>query len=205
VSDTLGWIYYKKNVYVKAIGLLKDSTEKLPNNPVYHYHLGMAYVKNGDTALAKQALTRALQGGRDLPGKQEAQEVLATLQYREGDLPSPRGASVPWGVGVRARPVPARALRARDHGRGISRPVPTRVPRQKTKTPASSVPANVFAYPSLCGRIIQLCTINFFLLRTTRPNKAMPRRTVVEASGVFTCKVMSSETRSPTLFPLAST
>lgn len=80
MSDTLGWIYYKKNVYVKAIDLLKDSTEKLPNNPVCHYHLGMAYVKNGDTALAKQALTRALQGGRDLPGKQEAQEVLATLQ-----------------------------------------------------------------------------------------------------------------------------
>jgi hypothetical protein len=43
VSDTLGWIFYKKNVYLKAIGLLTESAEKLPDNPVVHYHLGMAY------------------------------------------------------------------------------------------------------------------------------------------------------------------
>jgi len=80
VSDTLGWIYYKKSVYLKAIALLKESAEKLPKNPTAHYHLGMAYFKNGDTALAKQALTQALQLGQDFPGRQEASEVLATLK-----------------------------------------------------------------------------------------------------------------------------
>ena len=40
----------------------------------------MAYFKNGDTALAKQALTQALQAGRDFSGKQEAKEVLETLK-----------------------------------------------------------------------------------------------------------------------------
>ena len=40
----------------------------------------MAYFKNGDTALAKQALNQALQLGQDFPGRQEASEVLATLK-----------------------------------------------------------------------------------------------------------------------------
>src|SRR5207249_6838167 len=80
VSDTLGWIYYKKRVYLKALDLLKDSVAKQPENPVYHYHLGMAYFKNGDTALAKLALTQALQSGRNFPGMQEAQEALEALK-----------------------------------------------------------------------------------------------------------------------------
>jgi tetratricopeptide (TPR) repeat protein len=79
VSDTLGWIYYKKSIYTKAIGLLQESAEKRPHNPVYHYHLGMAYLNNSDTALAKQALSRALQVGGDFPGRQETQRALETL------------------------------------------------------------------------------------------------------------------------------
>src|SRR5262249_3548450 len=80
ISDTLGWIYYKKNSYSKAISLLKDSVEKQPDDPVHHYHLGMAYAKNGDTALAKQALTKALQLSQVFVGSQEARDVLATLR-----------------------------------------------------------------------------------------------------------------------------
>jgi tetratricopeptide (TPR) repeat protein len=80
IADTLGWIYYKKNIYLKAIGLLKDSSEKQPENPVHHYHLGMAYAKNGDTAFAKQALTKALQLSQDFAGAQEARAMLATLR-----------------------------------------------------------------------------------------------------------------------------
>jgi Flp pilus assembly protein TadD len=80
VSDTLGWIYYKKNVFLKAVGLLKDSVEQQPDNPVYHYHLGMAYYKNGDGVQARQALNQALQLGRDFPGAPEARATLASLR-----------------------------------------------------------------------------------------------------------------------------
>jgi len=80
IADTLGWIYYKKNIYSKAIGLLKDSSEKQPDNPVHHYHLGMTYAKNGDTALAQRALTKALQLSQDFAGSQEARAMLATLR-----------------------------------------------------------------------------------------------------------------------------
>jgi tetratricopeptide (TPR) repeat protein len=80
VSDTLGWIYYKKRVYLKAISLLQDSAEQLPDNPVVHYHLGMAYYQQGKTDDAKATLQRALQLSQTFPGVQEAQEVLATLK-----------------------------------------------------------------------------------------------------------------------------
>src|SRR5439155_22915746 len=30
IADTLGWIYYKKNAYLRAATLLKEAAEKLP-------------------------------------------------------------------------------------------------------------------------------------------------------------------------------
>jgi Tfp pilus assembly protein PilF len=76
MSDTLGWVYYKKNVYSRAIVYLKEAAEKMPNQPVVHYHLGMAYYKNGQMEPAKKELTRALQIDPNFPGAAEAKEVL---------------------------------------------------------------------------------------------------------------------------------
>jgi tetratricopeptide (TPR) repeat protein len=80
VSDTLGWIYYKKHVYLKAIGLLQESAAQLPDNPMVQYHLGMAYYKHGEIDHAKAHLQRALQLSQTFQGAQEAQDVLAALQ-----------------------------------------------------------------------------------------------------------------------------
>ena len=78
-ADTLGWLYYKKELYRQALPLFKESAEKLAENPVVHYHLGMAYYKVGDTTLAKGALQRALQLRKDFPGAEEAQQILTQL------------------------------------------------------------------------------------------------------------------------------
>ncbi|MDZ7379307.1 MAG: tetratricopeptide repeat protein, partial [candidate division KSB1 bacterium] len=80
VADTLGWIYYKKQEYPKAISLLKESVARRTNDPVIRYHLGMAYYKNGDTGLAKVELQQALHLRPDFPGAQEARAILAALQ-----------------------------------------------------------------------------------------------------------------------------
>ena len=45
VDDTLGWVYYKKGLHTLAIGSFQSSIQKDPKNPVYHYHLGLAYAK----------------------------------------------------------------------------------------------------------------------------------------------------------------
>ncbi len=79
VADTLGWLYYKKNAYLKAISALKEAAEKMDDNSVVQYHLGMAYAKNGDTDLAKAALQRALSLNETFEGAEEAKTVLADL------------------------------------------------------------------------------------------------------------------------------
>lgn len=80
ISDTLGWIYYKKQAYLKAITLLKESAARMPNEPSIKYHLGMAYYKKGETALAKQELRKALGMKSDFNGAEEARKTLASLK-----------------------------------------------------------------------------------------------------------------------------
>lgn len=80
ISDTLGWIYYKKQAYMKAIALLEESAAKLPNEPNVRYHLGMAYYKKGEKALARRELKRALEIKGDFEGSEEALKTLAALK-----------------------------------------------------------------------------------------------------------------------------
>ena len=79
VNDTLGFIYYKKNLPALAIPPLKMSVEKDPNNPMFHYHLGLAYAKAEDVAQARQSLMRALELKPDFAGAADAKTVLTTL------------------------------------------------------------------------------------------------------------------------------
>jgi len=80
ISDTLGWIYYKKQAYLKAVTLLEESAGKLPNEPAIRYHLGMAYYKKGDTARARQELRKALNIRNDFEGADEARATLAAMK-----------------------------------------------------------------------------------------------------------------------------
>ena len=79
ISDTLGWIFYKKNVFLKAVSLLEESAEKLPKNPIVRYHLGMAYYKSGQNGLAKKELSESLKLGKGFPGSDEAEKTLKEL------------------------------------------------------------------------------------------------------------------------------
>jgi tetratricopeptide (TPR) repeat protein len=73
IADTLGWILYRRGLYGAAIEHLKESAAKLPENPEMRYHLGMAYLRNGDTEKARAELGTALKLGA-LPSR-----VAATL------------------------------------------------------------------------------------------------------------------------------
>ena len=80
ISDTLGWIYYKKQAYLKAITLFKESLQKDQNNPVIHYHLGMAYYGKGDKKLAREELSASLKINDKYPGSEDATKVLSELK-----------------------------------------------------------------------------------------------------------------------------
>jgi tetratricopeptide (TPR) repeat protein len=60
VLDTLGWVHYKRNQPEQAIPFFRQSTEKSPTVASYHYHLGLALLKNGDKANGRASLQRAL-------------------------------------------------------------------------------------------------------------------------------------------------
>lgn len=59
-ADTLGWAFYHKQVYKSAITLFKEAVTREPENVLFNYHLGLAYAKNGQPALAKQQLDRVV-------------------------------------------------------------------------------------------------------------------------------------------------
>ena len=80
ISDTQAWIYYKRGAYSPAIDLLMDCVKQDPKNAVYSYHLGMAYLKNGNTDQAREALTRALDLNPDMPQASEINSVIQELR-----------------------------------------------------------------------------------------------------------------------------
>jgi Tfp pilus assembly protein PilF len=82
VLDTLGWIYYKKNLPALAVPPLRQSVEKQPGNPVYEYHLGLAQLQGSDVVAGRQSLERALQLSASFAGADNARLVLAQLDAR---------------------------------------------------------------------------------------------------------------------------
>jgi Flp pilus assembly protein TadD len=80
IMDTLGWVYYKKGLYDSAISEFRDSMAKLPRNPVVRYHLGLAYLKKGNKAGAREQLSRALELSNSFDGADDARKVLAELK-----------------------------------------------------------------------------------------------------------------------------
>jgi tetratricopeptide (TPR) repeat protein len=79
VDDTLGYVHYKRDSPEQAIPFFERSVKAAPENPTYHYHLGLACAKANDRQRAKQHLTRALQLKPDFEGANEARAMLRSL------------------------------------------------------------------------------------------------------------------------------
>ncbi len=61
ISDTLGLIYIRKKLTSQAVQVLQDLVTRVPDNPSFHLHLGMALYDSGQKQLAKKELEKALQ------------------------------------------------------------------------------------------------------------------------------------------------
>lgn len=79
VSDTLGWIYLKKNLSDNAIEIFKDLTGKAPNQSTFHYHLGMAYYQKGDKPKAIKELQDSLKFNPPKDERDKVQQLLSRL------------------------------------------------------------------------------------------------------------------------------
>jgi tetratricopeptide (TPR) repeat protein len=81
-ADTLGWAYFQKGVYQSAIDMFQEAlrlNEKKggADDPMVHYHLGMAYQKANQPVLARQQLEKAL---KISPNNNEAKKALSELR-----------------------------------------------------------------------------------------------------------------------------
>jgi tetratricopeptide (TPR) repeat protein len=60
VQDTLGFVYYRRGIYAKAVEYLKAAVQKEPT-PNHQFHLAMSYLKSGDQLQGEKLLRMALQ------------------------------------------------------------------------------------------------------------------------------------------------
>jgi len=79
VNDTLGWVYYKKGMPSLAIPPFEQAANKEPQNPIFRFHLGLAYAQAGNKLKAKAALEQALKLNGQFDGSDEARKTLASL------------------------------------------------------------------------------------------------------------------------------
>ncbi|HEY1339653.1 MAG TPA: tetratricopeptide repeat protein, partial [Bryobacteraceae bacterium] len=77
VSDTLGWIYLKKNIPDNAIDIFKELVAKAPGQATYHYHLAMAFSQKGDKPKALKELQEALKNN---PSTEDRNKIQALIQ-----------------------------------------------------------------------------------------------------------------------------
>lgn len=79
VNDTLGWIYVQKKLASLAIGPLEAAVREAPAEAAMQYHLGTAYLQNGDLDKAKRAFSAALSLKTDFDGADQARKALEGL------------------------------------------------------------------------------------------------------------------------------
>jgi tetratricopeptide (TPR) repeat protein len=76
VTNTLGWIYYKRQLYGMAVKYLEDCAKKDQKNATFQYEFGMTQWKLGHAAEARGLLVKALELDSHFP---EAASAVATL------------------------------------------------------------------------------------------------------------------------------
>jgi tetratricopeptide (TPR) repeat protein len=82
VLDTLGWAYYKNGLADVAVGPLVRSVQQDPKNGGYRFHLGLAYLKAGDPARAREALVEALKLSPSASWAAEARWAIAEIAQK---------------------------------------------------------------------------------------------------------------------------
>jgi tetratricopeptide (TPR) repeat protein len=78
ITDTLGWVMYKRGSYESALPLLRDCVQKSPESARYHYHLGMTLIAAGQKTQGRQQLEMAMHMNLDSPDAQQARLAIQT-------------------------------------------------------------------------------------------------------------------------------
>lgn len=77
--DTVGWVAFKFGEHDRAVEFLEKAVEKSPDAAVMQFHLGMAYLAQGNEVSAKTHLERAVNSNVEFKGLDEAKTALGKL------------------------------------------------------------------------------------------------------------------------------
>jgi tetratricopeptide (TPR) repeat protein len=85
VADTLGWVLYQKGAYKSAIDSFRQAISlaekgRAPDSPTLHFHLGMAYQRDGQPALARQQLEKVLKIDPKYSSAEDVKKLLGQLR-----------------------------------------------------------------------------------------------------------------------------
>lgn len=86
ILDSLGWVYFKKNRYTKAIDILEKALKVVPDDPIINEHLGDAYFFNGDYEDARDQYERSLRLFKDKEDRQRLEEKRDRAQEAAWEL-----------------------------------------------------------------------------------------------------------------------
>lgn len=78
-ADTLGWVFFKRNSPALALGPLERAAKASPDNPIFHYHLGMVHAGLRNRELARASLSKALSLSTSFDGATDAKRTLDGL------------------------------------------------------------------------------------------------------------------------------
>jgi tetratricopeptide (TPR) repeat protein len=69
ISDTLGYVYMQRNLNSAAVQIFRQDVQDRPENPMFHLHLAMALLKQGDKQGARTEADKAMKVAQ--PGQQQ--------------------------------------------------------------------------------------------------------------------------------------
>ncbi|HYV61628.1 MAG TPA: tetratricopeptide repeat protein, partial [Bryobacteraceae bacterium] len=79
ISDTLGWIYIKKNLSEDAVRVFSELVKNAPTNPTFRFHYAMALQQKGDKPRARKELEEALKNKPSRVEEQKIRNMLNTI------------------------------------------------------------------------------------------------------------------------------
>jgi Flp pilus assembly protein TadD len=79
VSDTLGWVYYKRQLYDSAIPVLQEAVRDEPKNGEFRFHLAASLLGAGRKEQARSELNAALKLDAGLRKQEDFQRVFGKL------------------------------------------------------------------------------------------------------------------------------
>ena len=80
ILDTLGWVYFKKDNFNKAVESLKSAVATRQNSPTIRFHLGMAHYKNRNLNSALNEFKNSLKISARFKEASKAKDMIEMIE-----------------------------------------------------------------------------------------------------------------------------